>query len=108
MWSAGQLFISHVTESSSRRFGRQWSVLAKRSQRGHFNFTMDRTDIEHFVSDSVRSAVTERQNELLVSFNSLLNNRFDTFEKNFSEKQSAISEIQISRLRSSALGQYQL
>ena len=61
---------------------------------------MDRADIENFVSDSLRSAVNERQNELLDSVNSLLNNRFDTFEKNFSEKQSAIPEIQISRLRS--------
>lgn len=68
---------------------------------------MDRAEIENFVSDSVRSAVSERQNELLDSVNSLLNNRFDSFEKNFSEKQSAISENQMSRLRSSALGQYQ-
>ena len=31
---------------------------------------MDRAEIEYFVSDSVRSAVTERQNELLDSVKS--------------------------------------
>ena len=51
--------------------------------------------------------VTERQNELVEGINSMLSARFDIMEKSFGEKQSAISENQISRLRSSALGQYQ-
>ena len=68
---------------------------------------MERDEIENLLGDRVRAVVTERQNELLEGINSMLSVKFDIMEKNFNEKQSAISESQISRLRSSALGQYQ-
>ena len=55
----------------------------------------------------MRAVVTEGQNELLEGINSMLSARFDIMEKSFGEKQSAISDNQISRLRSSAIGQYQ-
>ena len=68
---------------------------------------MERDEIEDLVGERVREVVSERQNELLDGINSMLSARFDIMEKSFGEKQSAISENQISRLRSSALGQYQ-
>ena len=68
---------------------------------------MERDEIEDLVGERVRAVVTERQNELLEGINSMLSARFDIMEKSFGEKQSAISENQISRLCSSALGQYQ-
>ena len=68
---------------------------------------MERGEIEDLVGERVREVVSERQNELLDGINSMLSARFDIMEKSFGEKQSAISENQISRLRPSALGQYQ-
>ena len=68
---------------------------------------MERDEIENLVGERVREVVSERQNELLDGINSMLSARFDIMEKSLGEKQSAISENQISRLRSSALGQYQ-
>ena len=65
---------------------------------------MERDEIENLLGIRVRAVVTERQNELLEGINSMLSVKFDIMEKNFNEKQSAISESQISRLRSSALG----
>ena len=68
---------------------------------------MERDETENLVGDRVRAVVSEKQNELLDGINSMLSAKFDIMEKNFGEKQSALSENQISRLRSSALGQYQ-
>ena len=68
---------------------------------------MERDETENLVGDRVRAVVSEKQNELLDGINSMLSAKFDIMEKNFCEKQSALSENQISRLRSSALGQYQ-
>ena len=68
---------------------------------------MERDEIEDLVGERVRAVVSERQNELLDGNNSMLSAKFDIMEKNFGEKQTVISENQISRLRSSALGQYQ-
>ena len=68
---------------------------------------MQRDEIEDLVGERVRTVVTDRQNELLEGINSMLSARFDIMEKSFGEKQSAISENQIFRLHSSALGQYQ-
>ena len=72
-----------------------------------FTSTLQNGERRDLVGERVRAVVTERQNELLEGINSMLSARFDIMEKSFGEKQSAISENQISRLRSSALGQYQ-
>ena len=68
---------------------------------------MERDEIEDLVGERLREVVSERQNELLDGINSMLSARVNILEKSFGEKQSAISENQISRLRSLALGQYQ-
>ena len=57
---------------------------------------MERGEIENLVGERVRKVVSERQNELLDGINSMLSARFDIMEKSFGEKQSAISENQIS------------
>ena len=57
---------------------------------------MERGEIEDLVGERVRKVVSERQNELLDGINSMLSARFDIMEKSFGEKQSAISENQIS------------
>ena len=68
---------------------------------------MERDEIENLVGERIRAVVSEKQIELLDGINSMLSGKFVIMEKNFGEKQSALSENEISRLRSSALGQYQ-
>lgn len=63
---------------------------------------IERDEIENLATDRVRSVKLERRNELLDGINSNLSAKFDIMEKDFSEKQSAVSEGQISWL-----GQYQ-
>ena len=59
------------------------------------------------MGDKVMSVVSAKQNELIEGLSSMLTAKFQLLEKNFTEKQSSLSDSQVIRLRSSTLGKYQ-
>ena len=68
---------------------------------------MERQELEALVGDKVTSVVSAKQNELMERLSSMLTAKFQLLEKNFTEKQSSLSDSQVIRLRSSTLGKYQ-